>query len=278
MDFKMSMKFAGISRKTEFSPNHVMNDSLILQRTANELIKLGCSVRIYDESALATDTIEEEFVFSMVQGPRGVETLKKIEKNKKFVINSAESVYNCYRFNMGRILTEAGIPFPFSILVNTNDDITEHLNKFDAKFWLKRGDAHAVHKEDVALVYNSTKEEPINVLHDFYNRGIEQAILQENLHGDTVKFYSVVGTDFFHYYHLAGDLHTPFNENKLHELADASAKALGLHVYGGDAIIKPNSDIVIIDINDWPSFAPVRDKASYLIAQLLYKKGLEYEK
>ena len=239
---------------------------------------MGCSVRIYDESALSEGLIQEDYIFSMVQGPKGVEALKKISKNKKFVINSAESVYNCYRFNMGRILVDAGIPFPFSILVNTEDDISEHIKKFDGKFWIKRGDAHAVHKEDVTLVYNKAEEEAVNIVKEFYNRGLEQAVLQEHLHGDTVKFYAIAGTDFFYWYHLNGDLHTPFNEKKLWDLANASAGALGLYVYGGDAIIKPNSDIVIIDINDWPSFAPARDKASFLIAQLLFKKGLEYEK
>lgn len=274
----MNIRFAGISRKTKFSPNHIVNDSLILQRTADELINLGCSVRIYEEASITEDLIKEDYIFSMVRGSRTVELLKKIEKNKKLIINHPEGVSNCFRYNMGRILNQAGVPFPFSILINTSDNIEPLLNNFQGKYWIKRGGAHAVHKEDVTLIYNKVKEEGINLVKDFHNRGIDQAILQEHLEGDTVKFYSVVGTDFFYCYHLNGNLHTPYNENKLWELADASAKALGIYIYGGDAIIKPNSEIVIIDLNDWPSFAPVRDKASKYIAQFLYNKVLEYEK
>jgi glutathione synthase/RimK-type ligase-like ATP-grasp enzyme len=269
------MNFAAIRRETQYSPNHVMNDFLILQQTSEELMKYGAKVKFYDESVLSEDLIEEPYIFSMVQGASGIETLRKIEKNKCFTINSADGVYNCYRFNMVTKLPEAGIPFPRSVVVDTDKNIDNELTDFSKKFWVKRGDAHAVHKEDVTLVYN--KEETKNLIKEFHNRGIKQAILQEHLYGDTVKFYSIVGSDLFHWYYLNGDLHTPFDEKKLQELARESADTLGLYVYGGDAIITPQAEIIIIDINDWPSFAPVKDRAAYEIAKLLYKKGLEYE-
>jgi glutathione synthase/RimK-type ligase-like ATP-grasp enzyme len=269
------MNFAAIKRETQYSPNHVMNDFLILKQTSDELFKFGANVKFYDESALSTDLIEEPFIFSMVQGPTGIETLREIEKDKCFSINSADSVYNCYRFNMVTKLPEGDIPFARSIIIDTDKNCDKELENFTKKFWVKRGDAHAIHKEDVTLVYN--KEETKNIIKEFHNRGIKQAILQEHLYGDTVKFYSVLGQDFFHWYYLNGDNHTPFDTNKLQELAISSAEILGLYVYGGDAIITPEAEIIIIDINDWPSFAPVKDEAAFKIAQLLYKKGLEYE-
>ena len=271
----MKYKVAGISRKTEFSPSHVLNDFLIINKTAEELIKLGAEVKIYDESVLSRELIGEDYVFSMVQGPIGTGTLLKMEEFKKFIINSPKSVLNCYRYNMVRLLPENNIPFPESFIISTSSYKNGELDDFGTKYWLKRGDAHAVHKEDVTLVY--TKNELFSILSEFYRRGIEQAILQKHLIGDTVKFYAIRETDFFHWYYLNGIHHTKFDENKLLELADTSAKILGLYVYGGDAIISPDSKISIIDINDWPSFAPVRDQASQLIAKLIYKKVLEYE-
>ena len=107
-------------------------------------------------------------------------------------------------------------------------------------------------------------------------RDITEAILQEHLEGDTVKFYAVRETDLFHWYYLNGVYHTAFNEARLREFAAASAEALRLYVYGGDAIIGRDGSITIIDINDWPSFAPVRDQASKHIAQLIYRKALSY--
>ena len=43
-------------------------------------------------------------------------------------------------------------------------------------------------------------------------------------------------------------------------------------IIGGDAIIAPDGSVFIIDINDWPSFAPVREQASRCIAGLLIQR------
>jgi len=271
-----NMKLAGIRRKTEFSPNHVLNDFLIINRTAEELTELGAEVVMYDEDIISVDVVKEPFIFSMVQGPKGVEKLKKIEEKSQLVINSAHAVYNCYRFNMARLLTQNGIPFPKSIIVNTDSSINSEIDYFDGKkFWIKRGDAHAVHTEDVTLAYN--KEEANGIIKEFNTRDIKQAVLQEHLIGDTVKFYAIREMNFFYWYHLNGEYHTPFDENKLKNYALQSAEVLGLYVFGGDAVISPKGDITIIDINDWPSFAPVREQACKLIAQLIYRKVKDYE-
>ena len=144
----------------------------------------------------------------------------------------------------------------------------------DSKLWIKRGDVHAVHKEDVTLA--STDDEELTLLKEFHARDIRQAILQEHLDGDTVKFYAVRESDLFHWYYLNGVYHTKFNESRLRELASCSAEVLKLFVYGGDAIIGRDGSITIIDINDWPSFAPIRERASSQIAQLMYRKAGEF--
>jgi glutathione synthase/RimK-type ligase-like ATP-grasp enzyme len=273
----MKMRIAGIRRKTEFSPNHVLNDFLIINRTAEELQNLGAEITMYVEDVISDIFIKENYLFSMVQGPRGIEALSKTAKSKKLIINSPESVLNCYRYNMIKLLPKNNIPFPKSIILDTDSSVNGELDEYlGHKFWLKRGDAHAVHKEDVTLVYN--KDEAINIIKEFNKRDIKQAVIQENLTGDTVKFYAIREMNFFHWFHLNGDYHTPFNESKLKELANNSAEVLGLYVYGGDAIISPKGEITIIDINDWPSFAPVREDACRLIAKLIYKKVEEYEK
>ena len=91
-----------------------------------------------------------------------------------------------------------------------------------------------------------------------------------------MKFYAVRESDLFHWYYLNGIYHTKFDEKRLRELASTSAEALNLFVYGGDAIVGRDGSITIIDINDWPSFAPVREQASKHIAQLIYRKAKEH--
>ena len=271
----MALTFAGIRRKTEFSPNHVVNDSLIIQRTGEALQQLGAVVRVYDEADIVTEPVTERYVFSMAQGPAGTAALIQTVGDKALIINSPESVLNCYRTNMVHILPKAGIPFPQSVVV----DIRRGVDGLPAEFlsrkaWVKRGDVHAVHKEDVTLAY--TNEEKLTILKEFHRRGIDKAVLQDHLIGDTVKFYALRESEFFYWYYLNGVYHTPFDQTLLSTLAARSANALGLFVFGGDAIIAPDGAITIIDINDWPSFAPIRDEASRHIAQLLYRKAQAY--
>ena len=271
----MKYHFAGVSRKTEFSPNHVVNDMLIINQTADALRALGAEVTMYDEGLITAESVKEKFIFSMAQGPTGSNTLMKIEDRGAHIINSPRAVMNCYRINMVKLVPSAGIPFPKSVVVATDSDINGKQAGFSsAKLWIKRGDVHAVHKEDVTLA--NTDDEELTLLKEFHSRGIPEAILQEHLDGDTVKFYAVRESDLFHWYYLNGVYHTKFDERRLRELASTSAEALKLFVYGGDAIIGRDGGITIIDINDWPSFAPVREQASKHIAQLIYRKAQEY--
>jgi glutathione synthase/RimK-type ligase-like ATP-grasp enzyme len=271
----MSIRLAGIRRKTEFSPNHVVSDSLILHATGDALSALGAEVVYYDEGTVTPGTLPERVVFSMVQGPAGSATLAKIEVAGALIINSPRSVMNCYRTSMVRLLPEAGVPFPKSVIVSTDGGTDLRAAGFDSrKAWIKRGDVHAVHKEDVTLA--STEDERETLLRELYSRDIPRAIVQEHLEGDTVKFYAVRESDLFHWYYLNGVHRTPFRAGDLREIASVAAAALGLFVYGGDAIIGLDGGITIIDINDWPSFAPVRADASRAIAELVFRKAQHF--
>ena len=63
-----------------------------------------------------------------------------------------------------------------------------------------------------------------------------------------------------------------FDINELQKVANASAEALGVHIYGGDAIVSKDGSFHIIDLNDWPSFAPCREEAASFIAQSIVQQ------
>lgn len=266
------IEIAGIARKTEFSPNHELNDFLIIQKTAEELMQMGVKVKIYREEDIFSEDINEEFIFSMVQSPAGSKHLLDIAKGKKFVINTPDSVRNCYRYNMNRILEDHKIPFPKSIIVETNAKKFDFLDEFENRIWIKRGDAHAVQKEDVVFIDDKSKTS--YVLKEFNNRGLQTCTIQDHIEGDTIKFYSICGEDFFYWYTTNLKYCSTFDEKRLKQLANKSAEALGLEIFGGDAIITKQSEIFIVDINDWPSFAPIRDRASKVIGNKIYQKAL----
>ena len=123
-------------------------------------------------------------------------------------------------------------------------------------------------------------------LAEFHARDIETAVVSQHAEGDLVKFYGVEGTDFFHFlYPTEGEgfskfglearngvpHHFPFDAAQLKCIADRAASVSGLTVYGGDAIVRADGSILIIDFNDWPSFSPCRRPAAKAIAQRLVK-------
>ena len=268
-------KFAGIKRGKEYSPNHLENDSLIFNKTIEELENLNAKVCVYDEDLVSESLIKEKYIFNMIRGSVSLEKLFKIEENGAFIINPPRAILNCYRENMAKLLPGNGVPFPKSILVNTNEEIENKLNGFESgKLWVKRGDVHAIHREDVTLVYN--KNEMKSIIKEYERRGIKKAIIQENLDGDVIKFYGVKDSDFFYWYYLNGTNHTTFDVAKFQEIARKSAEVLGVTIYGGDAIISPDGSITVIDLNDWPSYAPIRDKAAKYIAEAIYRQAKEH--
>ena len=50
------------------------------------------------------------------------------------------------------------------------------------------------------------------------------------------------------------------------------AAAVGLDIFGGDVIVSPAGELTLIDLNDWPSFAPCRERAAYAIADFIIKR------
>lgn len=274
----MELRFAGIIRSKKYSPSHEVNDFLIISKTASQLKKLGVEVNMYEENSFTDTLIKEKVIFSMVRGIDGLKRLEKLSKQGHLIINHPKSVLNCYRFNLVKHFKKNKIPFPKSVLFHTDNSLNGQLKRFKKqKIWIKRSDVHSMQKEDVVSV-EAESSLVSNAIQEFNNRNIKDVILQEHITGDTVKFYAVAGTDFFHWYFTEINHGIQLDVEKLKELTTVIASLLRLQVYGGDAVVLPDGRIVIIDINDWPSFAPILDDSSYFIAQLIYQKGIAFLK
>ena len=274
---------AGIRRGNEFSPNHVGNDAAIFSMTAGHLRKLGCEVNEYVESDLLLKDPEEKGIFNMVRSWNSIHKLQRLEDKGYYVVNSGYGIENCTREKMTRLLLNNHISHPRSLILRTDEDPTEALEEVGFEnCWIKRGDFHAMHREDVTYVRNM--EEAKSILKEYAIRGIPSAVINEHLIGDLVKFYGVAGTDFFYWFYPSNMHHSkfgleaingtakgiPFNIDALRELCHKAAEVLNIYVYGGDCIISEDGTMRIIDFNDWPSFAPCRDEASKSIAQRIY--------
>jgi hypothetical protein len=75
------------------------------------------------------------------------------------------------------------------------------------------------------------------------------------------------------FYHKGQDLKNyTFSIARLMDAASLAASTLGVEVFGGDAIVTPEGNVFIIDVNAWPSFALFRKEASGVIARHLVSK------
>jgi hypothetical protein len=135
---------------------------------------------------------------------------------------------------------------------------------------LKRGDVHASVSADVQRI--DTHEALRDGLADFVRRGIVRAALQEHRAGSEIKFYGVIDGGFFHWYFTNQTGECRPRTAALRELAERAARAAGLDVFGGDIIVDASGALTLIDLNDWPSFAPCRDAASEAIAETLMRR------
>lgn len=285
------IKIAGIMRAGAYSPNHIGNDAAIFNAVADQLRRRGCEVEVFSEEQFRTITPTQPFIMDMCREKESVMKLQQLEEEGRLVINSGYGIENCTRERMTRILMGNYIPCPDSLIVNTNEKIIKDLNDMGiTACWIKRGDYHSMHKEDVT--YCRHPEEAQEVLHEFFYRGINRAVINRHLQGDLIKFYGVVGQPFFFWFYPFDEHHSkygyeeingmsrkiPFDEEKLKEMCNQTAEIFDIKIYGGDCIVDADGSVRIIDFNDWPSFAPCRKEAAPYIAKCIFSAVKEWKK
>ncbi len=275
------LKIAGVERASLFSPNHIGNDAAIFRAVTGLLTEAGYEVSVYSENGFMAAPIEEKVVFGMLRNEQAVQKLQRLESGKRCIaINSGFGIEYCYREKMTLVLVDNEVPHPQSWIISTLEEIgEEHPVTFPC--WAKRGDFHAIHREDVSYIRN--REELTGILPEYALRGIKRVVINEHLEGDLIKFYGVNGTSFFHWFYPYEHQHSKFglesinghargisfSIQELQDICNQAARALQVHVYGGDAVVSPDGTIRLIDFNDWPSFAPCREEAARAIATLI---------
>ncbi|MBQ0069822.1 MAG: hypothetical protein KBT09_08755 [Bacteroidales bacterium] len=282
---------AGILRAGAYSPNHIGNDTAIFNAVADQLRKRGCLVNIYSEDQFNKNGVKEDIILNMCRERASIARLQELEDEGRLVINSGYGIENCTRERMTRILLGNNIPYPDSLIVNTNENVKPLIKEAGFEScWIKRGDFHAMHKEDVS--YCRHADEAQEVLQEYFYRGITRAVINVHLEGDLIKFYGIKGSDFFYWFYPFDKGHSKygleeingrsqglkFDVDQLKENCNRAAEELNTVIYGGDCIVGADGVVRIIDFNDWPSFAPCRDEAAPHIAKAVLSIIKEHKK
>ncbi|MGH7353096.1 MAG: hypothetical protein ACRELS_00770 [Candidatus Rokuibacteriota bacterium] len=260
----------GIFRERAHSPGRETDDAEILRLTGKRLETRGWEVVLKEADALNGPTEPApRFVFLMCERLDALDRLRRWEAAGMPHVNSPAAVLNTYRERMVAQLAEAGVPFIASRFVSTEAPAPA----VESPVWVKRADVHNTQTGDVLRA--DTTAEAAAALSGLAARGIPRAVLQPHVDGDLVKFYGIgagrgpggVPPWFRWFYHkdqqLAGHR---FDAGALGTLVRRAAAALGLEVWGGDAIVTAGGDLTLLDVNAWPSFALYRDEASAAIA------------
>ncbi len=263
----------GLFREREHSPGRESDDAEILRLTGKHLETYGLHVELRAPEELVATEEPPDGVFFMCERMEALGTLLAWQERGVRLVNSPLAVLNTYRERMIAQLREANVAFVPSRLVTTGDaDVAARL-----PVWVKRADVHNTQEGDV--VFAETHAAVSAALGGLAARGIERAVLQPHVAGDLIKFYGVGpgggGPDggppwFRWFYHkdqrLSGHA---FDAGRLARLVREAATALGLEIYGGDAIASADGGLQLLDLNAWPSFALYRDEAAPVIASYL---------
>jgi hypothetical protein len=261
----------GIYREADHSPLRQDDDAAILQATAAALTARGFEVRLLAPVQAGEALAEPEArIFAMCEQPEILNALGRAESAGAVVVNSTAAVRNTYRRRLIESFRQTGVQAPRSSIVATDPATPPP----DLPVWVKRQDFHATESSDV--LFADCEESWRLALASFAERGMPFVVAQDHVAGDLIKFYGVCppGVDkapwFVWFYHrdqqLAGH---DFDKAALRHEASTAAAALGIEVFGGDAIIDARGQAWIIDVNAWPSFALYREAAANAIADHL---------
>jgi glutathione synthase/RimK-type ligase-like ATP-grasp enzyme len=280
----------GVFRELEHSPGREADDAGILEATGRRLGEEGAgfdvAYRSPDSLGRAGEALPS-LVFSMCEGREALERVSQWESLGVCVVNSAGSVANTHRERMMPLLAERRVPTPESRLLDGEGTIPRGAaeDRLYSACWVKQATEHKTREGDV--VFATDPSAVVAALERLQSLGLPRAVVQRHVEGDLVKFYGVGGgprmadarsseAGWFRWFYpkekpVSGH---PFDESVLREIAGRATDALGLEVWGGDAIVTPAGEILVIDVNAWPSFALFRDEAAdHIAAHLAARLG-----
>src|SRR5574337_2008812 len=281
-----------IYREQQHAAGREFDDTEILRLVAKHIEADGYHVSLKRPEELgAIDDPEiglgaspsPSLVFLMCERLEALGSLEPLEVKGIPHVNPLQAVVNTYRNRMIPLLVASAIPIPRSEVISSNSFDHGHsspqLPTDSFPIWIKRADVHNTQSGDVELA--PSPEELRKALAALHGRGISRVVLQQHVPGDLIKFYGIgkplAGYQedawFKWFYHRDQELaRYHFSEEALQAVTQRAAAALGLEVYGGDAIVTPRGEILLIDINAWPSFALFREEAAQQIAAWLLRR------
>lgn len=279
----------GIFRAACYSPGMKKHDESILHAVAERLKEEGYVVSLIHEEELDTTIPKPDIVLHMARSPQAIDILQNWQVTGCRVINTAESVRHVERAALAYLCSEQGISTPQTWIVDTAHSHTTTAQNtcgtttpITFPCWIKRTGTCAQHPDDVCRI--DDLEAYAQCLTRFRARGISKAVVMQHIEGPCIKFYAVKGSNFFFClpaydkWSASSPVSSPPSSRgySAYETAIRHSILIPINqakdtpiIYGGDVIIGSDGVAYLIDLNDWPSFSPCREKAAEAITRMI---------
>lgn len=271
-----------ISRHPKYSPNSEARDEALFRSLVMNFALQGVSVATFDEAVFEHHPPQLEkstLIVSMARSEAALQALAATEERGVPVLNSPRALQKAQRTDFQQWFAESGHAAKHW---HTSELTPELKATLPFPLWWKRNNTATTSANDVQFIENKMQ---LDVLLQQHPQ--EDALLMEHVEGQLIKFYGVVGTNFFyaephspkgfskfgheqHNHHKNLAVSSPMWKQTLrtmHTSATQVAQQSGFSIYGGDAILREDGTFVFIDFNDFPSFSACLPEASEAIVQ-----------
>ena len=296
-DLRKAEAWLDVSRKTrsilavhrapEFSPNLAVSDAAILQLVSAKLEEEGCRVDEVDEDTFGRMTDDElrryELVVHMM---RRMSSLLKLQRLGLPAVNAPQAVLTVAKSREMtlELLQQAGIAVPqWWAYEPSADEMFQCEPQLQQLLpgWVKVMREGGICHDDVTWV-ETPLEADVRVM-ELAAQHVPDIVVTRHVKGDLLKVYAVMPDFVYAFYpqemnytkfgiaeqHNTALAHIRYSEEELHAIAWGIARTFGIEIFGFDVVIEPDGHIVVIDVNDWPSFSAYRQKGATAIAALI---------
>ncbi len=276
-----------VHRAVEFSPNHAVSDAAILQVVISKLEVKGFKVNLIDEDAfdhMPDDEIRSyEFVVHMM---RRMSSLLKLQRLQLPAANAPQAVLTVAKSREMtlELLQDAGIPVPQWWAYEPSEDCMFQCDPDLQQLlpgWVKVMREGGTRHDDVTWVETPLQADARVI--ELAGQRVPDIVVTKHIKGDLLKVYAVAPDMVYAFYpqemnytkfgtaeqHNSALAHISYKKEDLEAIAWGIARTFGIEIFGFDAVVEPSGRIVVIDVNDWPSFSAYRENAASAIASLI---------
>lgn len=287
-------RILAVRRAHPFSPSRVEADAAILGEVEACFAEDGYEVMEVEEDDFASMPTSEIRRFGKVfHMARRMATLHKLSMLDVPVVNRPQSVMcvSKSREMTFSMLQQADVPLPRWWAYDPEEDEMFQCEPALQELlpgWVKAMRTDGVRAGDVTLV--TTSLEADSRVMELAAQSVPDIVVMQHVEGDLLKVYVVMsaadsddGGMFLQTFYpqengyskfgISELYNTPlarnrFRQERLKEIARRIGAVLRLEVFGFDAIVEPDGNIVVIDVNDWPSFSVCRNASANAIRHL----------